>query len=330
MRLVYPIYLDTLMMTGFLASIEGGLVEEADLERREGNAVERTSNASLKAGVSGLLSGIFSGGADAGLSREVSESLESQYKGTVRFPNAALFIRLRELLLAAENIVEVVDEGQLSNVEVGDIVEFQGVAMQNPAQQIQSLFEQLFPILAAAAEAEDAKLIQQQVEIEAAQFRKGMSITIGEQDFPFETRKDLKTLVTMFETMRKVKQAELTSFEAIGNALQTLFTEHATTGSLVFEAEGFRVVCRVYPAFARNEQISDIYDAHWRCLGKVIDVIPAEREYNLLKGAPAGYIAREHFGELATALDNEHFRLETTDPVVHGPALVVATLAIFA
>jgi hypothetical protein len=132
MALVYPVYLDTPMMTAFLASLEGGILEEANVEGKSADTKEKSGKASLSAKVSGLLTSVLSleGGGD--FSRKVSESLESQYKGTVRFPNAALFIRLRDLLLE-QNLVKQLDTtANLDHVKVGDLLEFQGTARPTP------------------------------------------------------------------------------------------------------------------------------------------------------------------------------------------------------
>ena len=98
-ELVYPIYLDTPMMTAFLASLEGGLIDETSVEEKasSGNEKKRSVKTGLK--FSGILSGLVGIGADAELARKISEDFESQYKHTVRFPAATLFIRLRNLLI---------------------------------------------------------------------------------------------------------------------------------------------------------------------------------------------------------------------------------------
>jgi hypothetical protein len=50
--LVYPIYLDVPMMTAFLGSLEGGIVEEADVESKSKDAGEKLQQASIKAKLS--------------------------------------------------------------------------------------------------------------------------------------------------------------------------------------------------------------------------------------------------------------------------------------
>src|SRR5690625_1437159 len=118
MRLVYPIYLDTPMMTGSLASLPGGLLEQADLESRTFDAKERSTDMRAKGAFSGFLSNFISGEAEGGLVRRVSEDLESHYKGTVRFPSASLFISLRDLLREKGNIIELDSAEKLSGLNI--------------------------------------------------------------------------------------------------------------------------------------------------------------------------------------------------------------------
>lgn len=47
MALVYPVYLDVPMMTAFLASLEGGVVEEASVSHTASDSEERSTKASM-------------------------------------------------------------------------------------------------------------------------------------------------------------------------------------------------------------------------------------------------------------------------------------------
>ncbi len=91
MELVYPIYLDVPMMTAFLGSLEGGIVEEADVEEKSTDAGEKVQQASIKAKLSGLVSTLVSAEGGVELSKKLAESMESQYKSKVRISHAALF-----------------------------------------------------------------------------------------------------------------------------------------------------------------------------------------------------------------------------------------------
>ena len=77
MALVYPIYLDTPMMTAFLASLEGGIIEEADVEGKTVTSEERARSASIGAKVSKLITGFLDIEGKGELTKRVADSLES-------------------------------------------------------------------------------------------------------------------------------------------------------------------------------------------------------------------------------------------------------------
>jgi hypothetical protein len=132
MELVYPIYLDEPMLMAFLGSLNGGIAEETTVESKTQGSKERATNAQIKAKVSGWVSSLIGveGGAD--VSRKATETSESQYKSTVRFPQATLFFQLRELLFE-QDLIKILDSSEsLESISLGDIVEFQGLAVANP------------------------------------------------------------------------------------------------------------------------------------------------------------------------------------------------------
>jgi len=45
MELVYPIYLDIPMMTTFLGSLQGGIIEETNIESKTSDTQEKKGNA---------------------------------------------------------------------------------------------------------------------------------------------------------------------------------------------------------------------------------------------------------------------------------------------
>ena len=326
MELVYPIYLDTPMMTGFLASLEGGIVEEANLESKTGDAREKTASGSLGANVSSLLSGILGGGAEIGLARKVSESLESHYKSTVRFPSTALFIRLRNLLLEQGQIKVLESQQDLSDISIGDFVEFEGTGLPNPAYQIRRAFGQLVPVIESYYGIVDSQIDQKLAELETIKY--GNTFEYGGEEIIIQNKKQANAARNIIVADQKLKQSEAASYQQIGEVLTDLFPE-GHTDTILFRMADFHAICRVYSTFARNESIDEICDANWRCLGKVIGIVSGSEEYDFLKGAPVSYIARDQFTELASALNNENLRIQTTEPVVSGPAVVVATMAIF-
>ncbi len=135
MPLVYPIYLDTPMMMGFLASLEGGIIEELNLESKVADTEERSGNASVRCKFSNILSLVMDVEGKGEFAKKFSELLESNYKSTVKFPNASLFIRLYDILKQKNFIKSIHEKNQLESISLGDIVEVEGLAVASPVYQ---------------------------------------------------------------------------------------------------------------------------------------------------------------------------------------------------
>ena len=328
MELVYPIYLDIPMMTGFLASIEGGIVEEAEIESKSGDVKEKSTSASLKASISGMVSSILGAGLNTGLdsSRKISENLESSYKGVIRYPTSALFIRLRNLLIQQDIIKVVTDKQELETVGLGDIVEFGGFVSGNPAYQIRHAFGQLLPILMASYKLNDAQFDQEIAQLENV--KAGSTISVLGEEITIQSKKHATSLQAVIRSQQQIKKSEVNLYETMGEILEGLFSQDGRD-ILHFDMMDWQAICRVYPTFVRNERVHEIHDANWRCVGKVIGFIPDGESYDLLQGSPIGYLAKEQFSELASSLTSDDINIQVNDPLVAGPAIVVAAMAIF-
>lgn len=324
MELVYPIYLDTPMMNAFLASLEGGILEEANVETKTSKAKETTGKASFGAKVSGLISALADINAQADVSRKASDNLESQYKGTVRFPNASLFIRLRNLLIERKIIKEVLLENDFDKVSVGDIVEIQGTAKPSPNYELRNALNQLLPIVIPTLELQVTQSENELSNIKNYPTRnnKGKKeILIGDEAF------DYINLVRVYEAQVREKQSLLINVKGIEMVSNSLFAEE-TIHNVIFKSNNFSAVCKVYPAFARNEQINEMFEAKWRCVGKVIGKLEKNDSFDLFKGLPIGLLTKSQ--DLIDSLKNEEVEINPSERVISGPTLIIAVLAIFA
>jgi hypothetical protein len=327
MELVYPIYLDTPMMTAFLASLEGGLLEETTFESKLADAQESARTGAFSIKVANLLSNLVAPEARAELAKKVSESLEAHYKSNLRFPNASLFIRLRELLLDQEAIKVSKSAEQIGEVSVGDLVEFNGAAIPGPAYQIRRAFAQMLPIIGPINDVQIAQLDQTLATLGNAVI--GQPIKIGKDTSTPSNPQDLKAVKGMIAAQQAKMRAEASMYQAMGDVFTNLFPQD-NLETILFRGQDFQAVARIYPALVRDERIQDIYDANWHCLGKVIATLSEAEEYDLLKGSVISYMAKDQFPSLTNILNNEDINVQTTEPKVKGPALVLATLAIFA
>ncbi len=326
MELVYPIYLDTPMMTAFLASLEGGILEEANVEGKTSKTKDTSGKVSFGAKVSGWISNLADINAQADISRQVSDNLESQYKGTVRFPNASLFIRLRNLLIEEKIIKKISSKKDLNKISVGDLVEINGNAQPSPNYQISKAFNQLIPIAIPAIELEIKQLESQLTDfkkIPTKNIKGSKQVTIGEESF------DISELSRIYENQIRIKQNQLVNIQGIENVSSSLFTEESAS-NIIFESDNFKSVCKVYSAFARNERIEEIFNANWICLGKVIGKLEAEDSYDLFKGLPVGLLAKNIFSSMVEGLKTDELEISVSEPIISGEGLIIATLAIFA
>ncbi|MBA2737878.1 MAG: hypothetical protein H0U50_13960, partial [Pyrinomonadaceae bacterium] len=61
----------------------------------------------------------------------------------------------------------------------------------------------------------------------------------------------------------------------------------------------------------------------------VIGVLEKGSEYNLFKRLPIGLFAKSVFSNMISGLKNEELDIDISEPIIEGPALVIAVLAIF-
>lgn len=325
MELVYPIYLDTMMMTAFLASLEGGIIEEANIEGKTSDATKKTRKSSFGAKVSNLLSYVVDINAQAEFSKDSSENAESQYKGIVRFPQASLFIRLRNLLLEQDLIKSVSSSKDISKVSVGDLVEIQGIVKPSPNFELSRALRQLIPIVIPALQLEVTQIEHQLTDYKnLAKSGKGIKkIPIGNEVF------DFSVVVEATEHQLKAKQSQLVNIQGLETVIGNLFTEE-NLSNVVFESSNFSSICKVYPVFSRNERIEEIFDAKWSCLGKVIGKLETNDSYDLFKGLPVGLLAKNIYSSMVTGLQTEELNINVSNPIISGEGLIIASLAIFA
>ena len=327
MALVYPIYLDTPMMTAFLASLEGGFIDEASFESHKANSEDNSKSAGFSLAASNLLSNLFGVGAQAELAKKISENLESDYKSTVKYPNSALFIRLRDLLMGENLIKPITSPNQLNRVSLGDLVEFSGFALPSPAQQMRIALKQIMPLLEPYQKVLWGQLQQSLTLLKSKKV--GEKIKIGEIEVLIENQNQKNELIKNLENQKELNANTTFLFNVIKEVLDSLIPEEKVE-TLLIKSSGFNALCNIYSMFAREERIQDIHNANWHCLGKVLEIIDENQSYDLLKSYPIGYIARAAFPDLANAFRNESLNIAITEPTVPGPGLTIATLAIFA
>ena len=316
-------------MTAFLASIEGGIFEDTTFESKLADSSENARKGALGAKVSNLLSQFVSAEASGELANKVSETLEAHYKSTIRIPSAALFIRLRKLLLEQEEVKLISKLEQLSDVKIGDLVEVSGLATPNPAYEIRRAFNQLIPLLEPIANMQIAELEQLSLSLNTATAGGDKSIKMKDQEISLRNNQDIKSARSLLSAAQDQLRAQSSMYKTMGDMLSTMFTGNSME-TVIFKSDQFQSICRIYPALVRDERPQDIYNAQWSYFGKVIGMLTADKQYDLLQGSPIGYFAKDQFPKLAAGLNNENLNIQTVQPVIQGPGFIIATMAIFA
>ncbi len=130
-ELVYPLYLDTPMMIGFLAALEGGVTFDADVTRKG----TRSSDVAGEVEGEGKVSGWLSTLANLGLRAKASGSLSSENTEEVKLlrknTEVSLFIYLRDRLKKGQ-VVTLSDITDFGEVTRGGFIEITGDITRNP------------------------------------------------------------------------------------------------------------------------------------------------------------------------------------------------------
>ncbi|MDD4650853.1 MAG: hypothetical protein PHQ34_01355 [Methanothrix sp.] len=326
MELVYPIYLDEPMLMAFLGSLTGGIAEETTVESKTQGSKERATDAQIRAKVSEWISSLIGAEGEAGVSRKATESSESQYKSTVRFPQATLFFQLRELLFE-QDLIEVLDSSEsLESISLGDIVEFQGLAVANPGYQIRNFFNQLLPAIEPILSFTKPQLDLNMNLLKGA--KPGKPILMGGKELNFQNQNEINSVRDSINAQKQ----QIENLSSIFASINTIFSRLYPADDLdniLFKSGGFDAILRIYPAFARDKRIQDLFDGNWRCIGKVINIIGPSEKYDLLKDAPISYFAKDQFSAIEDIFKNDNIKMNVTDSSVSGPAIIVTPLAIF-
>lgn len=257
MRLVYPIYLDTPMMMGFLASIENGITEEYSLEEKVADAKDSSGNVSGRGKLSGLVSFLLDAEIKGEVAKKISELLESNYKSTVKFPNAALFFRLYNLLKDEKIIKQIGDSNCFKDVSLGDIVEFQGTAYPSPEYQIRHVFSQIVPLFEPLYGINTTNLDQQMLELNNIKPGPNACVTVVGNKSSVQSKKQLDDLRKLIENMKQKEKNQYDQFKVLGIALERMLPEGGSE-LMTIKVSDFKAICRIYPCL-HEMKICKIY-----------------------------------------------------------------------
>lgn len=321
-ELVYPIYIDRDMIAAFLASLEGGILESIEISQsslRSSDPSEPVKKPSAKFGDA-------EGNQDPyGLESSRLSDIDLSKSGTITFPEASLFIRLRNLLLANGDIKIISNSFDLKDLVVGDLIEFSAKFQTTPLQDL----EKIMRIIPLFYEMDRRRKI---VELDT-------QIGILEKVKPNEAIKidgEVKKLdaltINYLRASLKAQKDNLSGGFSEENAMIDLLSRSMSSGAsetLLGVTHDVKFLCRAYQKFAREGVFDDIYNCEWRVLGKVVGKVDNNGEYDILTGTalnvlPVGEIEKifEDFSSASMNIDFSKTRLK-------GPIVSVAALGIF-
>lgn len=150
----FPIYIHSSMMMSFLAYLDDGVSNEAEIQSQSQNAKSKQGSAGLSAKLSAF-STIFGLTADARASRETSTSDTEIRQERKQHTNASLFNLLYDVLSENNAITEIRSTADLADLSDGSIVEIDGRFMGNPLEDSFGMMRKLLNISDSVQEAVD-------------------------------------------------------------------------------------------------------------------------------------------------------------------------------
>lgn len=148
LQLVHPVYLDVPMLVSFVAAGEDGFALEREQTEASAAASYRSREVRGRARTGFPVLGALLGLDMSGRYGAEGQEQESRETKVVRkHTEASLFNLLRHALTAEGRVTVIEGAEQLSELEIGDLVEISGEITGNPLQQMLDLFLQILPYL---------------------------------------------------------------------------------------------------------------------------------------------------------------------------------------
>lgn len=290
-RLIVPIYINEKIVLDMLAIMEDGFSTVSQVNYTE----HRENNSSQKAesGVSTsatILSKLLRINITGELNHSSSNGENESVSREKIHTNVSLLSKFRGFL--ADNKMLKTDF-EMSKMEVGDFIEVEGELQKNPLINYMELFIDLLRM--ADIFAEEPQL--------------GKKTQANNQK-----KQDNKML------------DQIKSFESE--------LKHSGTIDFVLSDQKGTAVLSAQEQYLANDNISEIIGGRFKVLGKVISVCKEETdEIDLLRKTSLSILSEELLSEMFSGLKNEdlqQFNLPELKTKIHGPAVIVIPVAIYA
>lgn len=301
--LVHPLYLDVPMMVSFLAALEGsGVAFEGEELARASTAEDQAKQAGGRIGlpaISALFGIDLTGRLESGSKEE--ESRET--KVLRRHTEASLFNLLRHRLLN-EDRVQQISDSDMSNVQPGDLVEFDGEYVGNALQEIVDLFLKLLPYTDLEEEAKKQKKKNPKKSGNPA-VRAAAEHQDTEEDDPAAILRIVRIVHDDLE----------------GSAVEDVVLQG--TGDA-------KAVLTLSREFLSPDTQQQMMSARLRVIGKVSRVLQGSEIINLLRRTALGVTGPGAAQDLVSSVtEMEGAHISVGDPVVEAPAVQIQPLAVY-
>ena len=299
-QLIIPIYINEKIVLDMLAIIEDGFSTVSQVsynEQTERNNAQKigaeTSTSFNVPLLSKLLKIDFHG--EGELSHDTSNENQTSAQFEKVHTNVSLFSKFRTFLIKKEKSLKT--EFNISKMQIGDFIEFEGELQKNPLIEYLDKFVDLFRM-------NEIFSVKAQVN--------------------YKKRAKNRAANPKSDDQRILKQ--MVSFR---NEL-----EHSGTTDFVLKSEEGTVVLSVQNQYLTNDNISEILGGRFKVLGKVIAVCKTESEkINLLRKTTLSLLNVSDLQLMIhTPLEEirEKFNFPELITEIHGPAIIVIPIAIYA
>ena len=296
-QLVIPIYLDTSALLDLLASSAGGFSLVEKITTRTASSTGSGVTGGTEFGIANVLSILrinLRASASSTRVREAGEARESERYHTY----GSLLHQLRGLLEDAAVIRRPSSPEEWATVKPSDFVEIRGRFIPNPLAASLKMLSQLLSMVRLVG---------------------GLDLTPKTQ----QERKQDQIQVKQFEQLQKFFDGLIKDFES--SQVQT-FVIHATV------PPDHRAVVSLFPDYLRDRSVTEIPDAEFTVLGKVVRNLGAAESINLLRGSALSGLSGEILAHLLAAFRNmgeQGIQIPNLVTMVEAPALQIVPISVF-
>ena len=284
------LYLNQRLVFDILAAYEDGFSRFTNIQTTSAGGSSNEVSAGAQLGLGNVFALVGIGGRVDRRSAQAHGETETATEDVVYTP-ASLFARLRRDLRSDGMVREITRAADLGSVRPGDFVEFVATLRRSALEEVMTTFSELLPFFDDSEEQPEQQSGRKQRQ------RRRSEPSRNEQ----------------FAMMSKVLTA-------------------STSRDLLAEVGDLSIVLTTEQDWFIDPTMNDIIDGQFRVFGKATRVIPAgDGKINLLRKTAFGKFP-EIVAGLGQALSNiEGMNLpETPETEIHGPAMQVIPVAMFA